>query len=169
MKRGLDFRLVYDCLADTRTGLVCLDAMVSIWPSDSQLPRDCERFWRQRATQEGFVDWQAFSSGLEEAFRADEERLKKRRSNTSYPEQNPDCAQAASRVAQVTSGEIERFLSSCHSGSLVKALARAGRDMYRWQVSMNKQTPTQSKVNPSNAATEVRKSRKEKVWLGSAG
>lgn len=143
LKRVLDFRLVYDCLADSRTGLVCVDTLLSIWPSDNKLPRDCERFLRQKANPEGFVNWEGFSSGLVEALRADEERLKKRSSKTSHLDKNPSYMQAGNCVATVTSGEIERFLSSCNSGSLVKALAKAGRDVHRWQVSIHKQNSTQ--------------------------
>ena len=144
LKRVLDFKLVYDCLAEASSGRVRLNALLSHWPADllalSKLPRDCEAFWRQSATEDGLVDWDGFSGGLEKALKADEERLARGELPSQAEQSLRSLQTAASRpVAQVTSGEIERFLSSCRAGSLVKALARAGRDMHRWQVSIHKQ------------------------------
>ena len=140
LKRVLDFRLVYDCLADTKSGVVRLDSLVHVWPALNTLPRDCEKFWRQSATPDGFLDWNGFSGGLEKALRADEERLSK--GGFSQPKQGH--MMRASPVAQVTSGEIERFLSSCDAESLVRALAKTGRDVYRWQVSIHKRSSSSS-------------------------
>ena len=139
LKRVLDFKLVYDCLAEPRCGKVRLQTLVSNWPSHlpvvSNLPRDCETFWRLSATPEGFVDWDGFSNGLRKALKADEERIRKGMSAVYRPVQSP-----VSSVAQVTSGEIERFLSTCQADSLVRALAKAGRDVHRWQVSIHRQS-----------------------------
>ena len=163
LKRILDFKLVYDCLAEPRCGKVRLQTLMSNWPSHlpavttsvSNLPRDCERFWRLNATPEGFVDWDGFSGGLEKALKADEERIRNGTSAGRRPVQSPP-----SSVAQVTSGEIERFLSSCQADSLVRALAKAGRDVHRWQVSIHRQ----------NSASRVGEAKKGvalaiQVWL----
>ena len=171
LKRVLDFKLIYDCLAEPSSGLVRLDTLVSNWPADllalSKLPQDCEAFWRRSATSEGFLDWDGFSGGLEKALKADEERLGKRKSFT--PTQAEQAA-ARSPVAQVTAGEIECFLASCQAGSLMKALAKAGRDVHRWQVSIHKQnsaeeTPGNNSVLESRSATVAKKSSKQTVRL----
>ena len=152
LKRVLDFKLIYDSLAEPRCGKVRLQTLVSHWPSHlsavGNLPRDCEKFWRLSVTPEGFVDWDGFSGGLEKALKADEERIRKKGTSTSHrPVQSP-----GSSVALVTSGEIERFLSMCQADSLVRALAKAGRDVHRWQVSIHKQNSA-SRVTETKRAT----------------
>lgn len=145
LKRVLDFKLVYDCLAEACSGLVRLDTLLSNWPTDlaiGKLPQDCEKFWRQSANSEGFLDWESFSTGLEKALKDDKERLKKEKHRTaSHDVHSHRSFQVAARspIAQVTSGEIEGFLSSCQTGNLVKALAKAGRDVHRWQAFIHKQ------------------------------
>ena len=99
--------------------------------------RNCERFWRRNATADGFLDWRGFAGGLQSALR---------KHDTSETTAQLDLASARRPVALVTSGEIERFLSSCHSESLVKGLAVAGRDMHRWKVSIQKQESHRSGV-----------------------
>jgi hypothetical protein len=168
LKRVLDFKLIYDSLAEPRCGKVRLQTLVSHWPSHlsavGNLPRDCEKFWRLSVTPEGFVDWDGFSGGLEKALKADEERIRKKGTSTSHrPVQSP-----GSSVALVTSGEIERFLSMCQADSLVRALAKAGRDVHRWQVSIHKQnsasrvTETKRATSELRPTTEAKKSNKEK-------
>ena len=129
LKRCLDFRLVYDCLADP-CGLIRLELLLSHWPTYANIPRACETFWRQKSTADGFLEWRAFAGGLQTALQAHDGFKKSGQ---------PKVATDRRPVAQVTSGEIERFLSSCRSGELVKALAKAGRDMHRWQVSIHNQ------------------------------
>jgi hypothetical protein len=130
LKRGLDFRLVYDCLADS-SGLVRLELLLSHWPADTVASGACENFWRQKASPAGFLDWQSFSGGLQASLQRKDDRSHKSEQSRLAPVRRP--------VAQVTSGEIERFLSSCRSSGLVKALEKAGRDIHRWQVSIHKQ------------------------------
>lgn len=145
LKRVLDFKLVYDCLAEACSGLVRLDTLLSNWPPNTlalgKLPQDCEKFWRQSANSDGFLDWESFSTGLEKALKNDKERLRKEKHHTATHVQSLRSFQVArkSPIAQVTSGEIEGFLSSCQTGNLVKALAKAGRDVHRWQTSIHNQ------------------------------
>lgn len=142
LKRVLDFKLVYDCLAEACSGLVRLDTLLSNWPTDlvlGKLPQDCEKFWRQSANSEGFLDWESFSTGLEKALKDDKERLRKEKHRTASHDVRRSRVAARSPIAQVTSGEIEGFLSSCQTSNLVKALAKAGRDVHRWQASIHKQ------------------------------
>lgn len=145
LKRLLDFKLIYDCLADNGNGLVKVNDIVSRWPSDllatNRLPRGCVRFWQQSANAEGLIDWESFSNGLKTALEADASRLAKGELHTpSQAEQKLQSLVVGEHqsVAQVTAGEIERFLSSCQTAGLVKALSRAGRDVHRWQVSIHK-------------------------------
>lgn len=145
LKRLLDFKLVYDCLADSSTGLVRVDDIASWWPSDllatNRLPRGCVRFWQQSANTEGLIDWEGFSNGLKTALESDASRLAKGELHVpSEAEQKLQSLMAGEHqsVAQVTAGEIERFLSSCQTAGLVRALSRAGRDVHRWQVSIHK-------------------------------
>lgn len=141
LKRVLDFKLVYDCLADSKSGLVCLDVLLSSWPSLNTLPRDIEKFWRQSANSEGFVDWEGFSGGLKKALVAADEQLRKGIVASSTLQQSTACKPTAKKpLSQVTAGEIEQFLSGCHTGSLVKALAKAGKDVHRWQASIHQQS-----------------------------
>lgn len=130
LKRGFDFRLVYDCLADS-DGLVSLELLLSHWPTDTSTPGACKSFWYRNASPEGFLDWQSFSGGLQAAFQ--------RKDDSSIMSDQSRLAVVRHPVAQVTSGEIERFLSSCRSSGLVKALEKAGRDIHRWQVSIHRQ------------------------------
>ena len=130
LKRGLDFRLAYDCLADSN-GLVRLELLLSHWPAVTVTSGACENFWRQKASPEGFLDWQSFSGGLQAALQPKYDRSHKSEQSRLAPVRRP--------VAQVTSGEIEQFLSSCCSSGLVKALEKAGRDIHRWQISIHKQ------------------------------
>ena len=140
LKRVLDFKLVYDCLAEPKSGLVCLDVLLSSWPSLNTLPRDLEKFWRQSANSEGYLDWEGFSGGLKKALVAADEQFRKGRVTSSTYKQSTACKPTTRKpLPQVTSGELERFLSSCHNDSLVKALAKAGKDVHRWQVSIHKQ------------------------------
>ena len=127
LKRSLDFKLVYDCLADS-SGRVRLDLLLSHWPTDTGA---CESLWRQKATPDGFLDWRSFSGGLQAV-------LQQKGGSFQKPGQS-SMAVARRPVAQVTSGEIERFLSSCRSSGLVKALEKAGRDVHRWQVFIHKE------------------------------
>ena len=143
LRRALDFKLVYDCLADSNSGLVRLDLLTSSWPTDlplaNTLRRDCIAHWRRNASSEGYLDWRAFSGGLEKALEANAGCLSRGEAGTP--------SQAQETVAPVTSGEIERFLSSCKAESLVKALSRAGRDVHRWQVCMDKLNTTAATAN----------------------
>lgn len=124
-KRDLDVKLVYDCLANA-SGLVPLEMMLSHWPTDSVIFRKCETFWRRSASVDGFLDWSTFMQGLLAALQVQDSGS------------NPQNVKNETRpVAQVTSGEIERFLSSCLPATLVKALSTAGRDVHRWQVSLH--------------------------------
>ena len=136
LKRWFDFRLVYDSLANS-SGLVRMELLLAHWPIDSPLSRACESFWRRTSTADGFLDWEGFSGGLRSALK---DRSEKRQHLEPGAGRRP--------VAQVTSGEIERFLSSCHPECLAKGLAKAGREMHRWQVSIQKQE-TQKEGNIS--------------------
>lgn len=145
LKRLLDFKLVYDCLANSSNGLVKVDDIASWWPSEklatNRLPRGCVRFWQQSANAEGLIDWGSFSNGLKAALEADASRLAKGELHPpSQAEQKLQSLVAGEHqsVAKVTAGEIERFLFSCQTAGLVKALSRAGRDVHRWQVSIHK-------------------------------
>ena len=145
LKRLLDFKLVYDCLANSSNGLVKVDDIASWWPSEilatNRLPRGCVRFWQQSANADGLIDWGSFSNGLKAALEADASRLAKGELHPpSQAEQKLQFLVAGEHqsVAKVTAGEIERFLSSCQTAGLVKALSRAGRDVHRWQVSIHK-------------------------------
>lgn len=147
LRRALDFKLVYDCLADSNSGLVRLDLLTSSWPTDlplaSRLRRDCIAHWRRNASSEGYLDWRAFSGGLEKALEAEAGCLSRGEAGT--PSQTQETLHSGQ--PPVTSGEIERFLSSCKAESLVKALSRAGRDVHRWQVCMDKLNTTAATAN----------------------
>lgn len=143
LKRVLDFKLVYDCLAEASSGMVSLETLLYNWPPHplalAKLPQGCEKFWRKSATPGGYLDWDSFSTGLEKALKNDKDRLSKE--NHHVPSHNFPSLHVATRspIAQVTTGEIEGFLATCQAGSLVKALAKAGRDVHRWRVSLHKQ------------------------------
>ena len=140
LKRVLDLKLVYDCLADSSSGLIRVDLIASWWPSNaiaaSKLPRGCVQFWRESANAEGLIDWDSFSNGLERALKSDASRLRK---GELLPSEDQSLVSGRHQsIAHVTAGEIERFLSLTHAESLVRALSRAGRDVHRWQVSIHR-------------------------------
>ena len=155
LKRVLDLKLVYDCLADSSSGLVRVDLIASWWPSSaiaaSKLPRGCVEFWRESANAEGLIDWESFSSSLERALKADASRLHE--GELLRSEDQSLVSGKRQSIAHVTAGEIERFLSLSHAGSLVRALSRAGRDVHRWQVSIHKLNS--SGFGPAGAKTRT--------------
>ena len=80
LKRVLDYKLLFDVLADSN-GLIKLETLKP-WPNDLaapvRLPRSCMKFWGQLANSEGYLDWEAFSGGLEKALKEDRYRMTRR-------------------------------------------------------------------------------------------
>ncbi len=135
LKRDLDFKLVFDVLTDAN-GLVRLSTLQESWPGDpGNLPRSCLRLWGELATQDGYLDWEAFSTGVERALKDDRFRLGKPGSSSpSKAEQTLQSLQGGRRALQlVSSAEMELYLSNCEQRLLVQALARTRKEVYNCQ------------------------------------
>lgn len=137
LKRDLDYKLVFDVLADSN-GLVQLKTVHDSWPEDhGKLPQGCLKAWNEVANQDGYLDWEAFSAGVERALKADRFRLRKRRpSSPTVAEQTLHSLQrrvGAVGPRPVTSEEMQKFLSLCERQALVQALARARKEVYNCQ------------------------------------
>lgn len=142
LKRTLDYKLLFDILAD-RNGLVKLQTLESLWPSDlsapPMLPRGCTELWRQLSTSDGYLDWEKFSGGLEKALQADSYRLSK--GDTKPPSEAEQRLQAMrsefTPLPTVKAEDIEAFLATCKIDVLVQALARIRKEAFRCQTSLH--------------------------------
>ena len=150
LKRNLDYQVVFDALADAR-GLVKLETLTARWPADANaprlLPRGCIKQWRKAASNDGYLNWESFSSGLEKALAADATRLSQLKGdlNPSRAEQKLqalrgiDSKLPSSTSRTVQASEVEAFLlSSCSAEKLVQALAKTKREAYKYQQSLSK-------------------------------
>lgn len=142
LKRTLDYKLLFDILAD-RNGLVKLQTLESLWPSDlsasPMLPRGCTELWRQLSTSDGYLDWEKFSGGLEKALQADSYRLSK---GDTKPQSEAEQRLQAMRseftpLPTVKAEDIEAFLATCKTNVLVQALARIRKEAFRCQTSLH--------------------------------
>ena len=142
LKRAFDYKLLFDVLAD-RNGLVKLQTLESLWPSDlsasPMLPRGCIELWRQLSTSDGYLDWEKFSGGLERALQADSHRLNK--GDTELPSEAAQRLQAlrpeVTPLPAVKLDDIEAFLATCKADTLVQALGRIRKEAFRCQTSLH--------------------------------
>ena len=141
LKRVVDYKLLYDSLADPSNGMIKLMTLTTRWPRDlaaSKLPRGLPEQWRTAADDNGYLDWENFSSALKKALEEDKPRLS--RNESSRSEENPSAQrqqQFANRAPRVTAEEIETFLSSCRGDVLVQALGRTRKEVYKCQMSLH--------------------------------
>ena len=145
LKRLVDYKLLYDSLADPSNGMIKLTTLTTRWPRDlaaSKLPRGLSEQWRTAADDNGYLDWEKFSSALKKALEEDKPRLSRNElTSTSRHEGNPSAhpeQKIANRAPRVTAEEIETFLSDCRGDVLVQALSRTRKDVYKCQMSLHK-------------------------------
>lgn len=141
LKRVVDYKLLYDSLADPSNGMIKLTTLTTRWPRDlaaSNLPRGLPEQWRTATDDNGYLDWEKFSSALKKALEEDKPRLSRNESSRSA--ENPSAQrkqQFANRAPRVTAEEIETFLSSCRGDVLVQALGRTRKEVYKCQMSLH--------------------------------
>ncbi len=103
--------------------------------------------WRERADKNGYLNWEGFSSGLAKALERDASRLKKTfqdRSKQTEAEKRLNYLKGhkgrgfgtSLLLNPVEGSEIEMFLASCDGRSLVQALARTKKEVYRTQMNL---------------------------------
>ena len=166
LKRVLDYKLLFDVLADSN-GLIKLETLEP-WPNDlaapARLPRRCAKFWRKLANSEGYLDWETFSGGLEKALKEDSFRMTKggEESTPSRAEQTLRALQSergkTKLLPEVKAGEIEGFLAGCSSEALMQALARAKKEVFKLQQSVNTlSAPVAATPTRRNSASQGKK------------
>ena len=151
LKRIVDYKLLYDSLADPSNGMIHLATLTTRWPKDLaaniKLPRGLPEKWRAAADDNGYLDWERFSSALNRALEEDKPRLSKTDSSQTPPNfQQRKGAQAP----RVRAEEIEMFLSSCKGDILAQALSRTRKEVYKCQMSLHQ---LESSSNSTAAAS----------------
>ena len=110
--------------------------------SASKLPRGCVEEWRAQADKHGYLNWEGFSTGLAQALKADSARLKAAFSSscTDAKRKQDSSKVVGLGVSMLTNpieaSEIEAFLTQCNRSSLVQALTRTKKEVYRCQVNL---------------------------------
>ena len=159
LKRVVDYKLLYDSLADPSNGLIKLTTLTTRWPKDpasSGLPRGLVEQWRSSADDSGYLDWEKFSAAVEKALEEDKHRLStsgrtpqaagdERNKMESSPQKKD-----RSLAPRVSAGEIEAFLSMCRGDVLAQALSRTRKEVYKCQMSLHQ---LESSLNEATAAS----------------
>lgn len=127
LKKQLDFKLVFDILCEPN-GMVLLDKLSNRWPSSEKgaecLAQSCMKHWTRAANPEGFLTWESFCSGLQDAIRAENASDKK----TLGKSNGSDTAAAGNLY--VTTESMEALLSKCERKKLLEALIRSRKEVY---------------------------------------
>ena len=148
-----------------------LSPLISASPLGHRLPRGCVEEWRSRADQDGYLDWEGFSTGLANALQADASRLRNmadsatssaERMSNHHHHHNPSLQASQGRglgawllTKPVEGREIEGFLSSsCDGGMLVQALVRTKKEVYRCQRSLQQLEEEAAKEDKESANRE---------------
>lgn len=149
LKRIVDYKLLYDSLADPSNGMIQLATLTTRWPKDlaasMKLPRSLPEKWRAAADDNGYLDWERFSSAMKKALEEDKPRLLSKTDGSQTPptfgaEGKMSSFQQRNKGAQaprVRAEEIEMFLSSCKGGILAQALSRTRKEVYKCQMSLH--------------------------------
>ena len=176
LKRVVDYKLLYDSLADPSNGMIRLTTLTTRWPKDaatSGLPRGLTEQWRSAADDSGYLDWERFSTALEKALEEDRHHLS--RSGGFKMAREGSEMEAGSRkkhgslAPRVPAEEIEMFLSRCGGEVLAQALSRTRKEVYKCQMSLHQLESTSSSTaapssssgkkdqssNPSNTRVQV--------------
>lgn len=106
--------------------------------------------WKALADENGYLDWEGFSTGLARALEADSSRLLEMKSqeHDHFEKQSSslqrgidswDCGISMLR-SPVEAEEIEWFLSRCSGETLVQTLARMRKEVYRHQRAQQQQS-----------------------------
>ena len=134
LQHSLEFKLLFDCLAGSN-GRVMLDILANGWPSDDKLPpnlaKDCVAYWKSATSHDGSLTWRGFSSGLYEAFKADNARLSQVKPATSPIEPH------VTEMTTTSTKELEEMLAKCPAEKMAKALTRSRKEVYSYQKSVN--------------------------------
>ena len=146
LKRIVDYKLLYDSLADPSNGMIQLTTLTTRWPKDLaasiKLPRGLPEQWRVAADDNGYLDWERFSSALKKAIEEDKPRLSKSDGSEtppSFSEEKMSVFQQrkGAQAPRVRAEEIEMFLSSCRGDILTQALSRTKKEVYKCQMSLH--------------------------------
>ena len=148
LKRIVDYKLLYDSLADPSNGMIKLATLTTRWPKDLaasiKLPRDLPEKWRAAADDNGYLDWEKFSSALKKALEEDKPRLLSSGGSQTPPNfgaeekmSNFQQRKAGAQAPRVRAEEIEMFLSGCKGDVLAQALGRTRKEVYKCQMSLH--------------------------------
>ena len=164
LKRIVDYKLLYDSLADPSNGMIQLATLTTRWPKDLaaniKLPRGLPEQWRAAADDNGYLDWERFSSALKKALEEDKHRLNKAdrsQAPPSFGEEKMSVFQQrkGAQAPRVRAEEIEMFLSSCKGDILAQALSRTRKEVYKCQMSLHQLESTSMAAASSSASGKV--------------
>ena len=158
LKRVVDYKLIYDGLADPSNGMIRLTTLTTRWPRDlaaSKLPRGLLEQWRSAADDNGYLDWDRFSSALKKAIEEDKPRLSKSQTPTKGDEKLLALQKQKGTLApRVRAEEIEAFLSSCRGNVLAQALSRTRKEVYKCQMSLHQLESSTSTATASSSGKD---------------
>ena len=146
LKRIVDYKLLYDILADPSNGMIQLATLTTRWPKDLaaniKLPRGLPEYWCAASDDNGYLDWERFSSALKKALEEDKPRLSKTdgsQTPPSFGEEKMSVFQQrkGAQAPRVRAEEIEMFLSTCKGDILAQALSRTRKEVYKCQMSLH--------------------------------
>ena len=145
LKRIVDYKLLYDSLADPSNGMIQVATLTARWPKDLaasiKLPRGLPEKWRAAADDNGYLDWEKFSSALKKALEEDKPRLLSSDGSQTPPnfgaEEKMSNFQQRKVAPRVRAEEIEMFLSRCKGDILAQALSRTRKEVYKCQMSLH--------------------------------
>lgn len=171
LKRIVDYKLLYDSLADPSNGMIQLATLTTRWPRDLaasiKLPRGLPEQWRAAADDNGYLDWERFSSALKKAIEEDKPRLSKSDGSETPPNFGEEKMAAyqqrkGAQAPRVRAEEIEMFLSSCKGDTLAQALSRTRKEVYKCQMSLHQLESLSVRVAASNSNSSSGKDVKSK-------
>ena len=148
LKRIVDYKLLYDSLADPSNGMIQVATLTARWPKDLaaciKLPRGLPEKWRAAADDNGYLDWEKFSSALKKALEEEKPRLLSSDGSQTPPNfgteekmSNFQRRKVGAQAPRVRAEEIEMFLSRCKGDILAQALSRTRKEVYKCQMSLH--------------------------------
>ncbi len=111
---------------------------------ETKFPSGCIKNWKAVADKDGYLDWDAFSSGLITALQKDQAE-RKEFSEDEISKKSKEChgenysLGKSILINPVKSSEIEEFLSECDGKNLVKTLAQMKKEVYKCQSALQQQ------------------------------
>ena len=166
MKRIVDYKLLYDSLADPSNGMIQVATLTARLPKDLaariKLPRGLPDKWRAAADDNGYLDWEKFSSALKKALEEDKPRLLSSDGSQTPPNfgteekmSNFQQRKVGAQAPRVRAEEIELFLSRCKGDILAQALSRTRKEVYKCQMSLHQLESASNRAAAASSSGKV--------------